>query len=58
MRDVMRQERRRVEQEKLEQLLFEGTESGEPIPVTKEYFERKLAEPTARRSPKTPNGSG
>jgi antitoxin ParD1/3/4 len=58
MRDVMRQERRRVEQEKLERLLLEGLESGEPIPVTKEYFERKLAELTARHSPKKPNGSG
>jgi antitoxin ParD1/3/4 len=58
MRDVMRQERRRVEQERLERLLIDGLESGDPIPVSRDYFERKLAELTSRHSITKPHGSG
>lgn len=56
MRDLLRDDQKRAAQEKLEQLLVEGLESGEPIAVTKEYFERKLAELTKRHAKKKRHG--
>lgn len=41
IRDLIREDQRRAEHEKLEELLIQGLESGEPVEVTPEYWERK-----------------
>lgn len=41
---------KRASQEKLEQLLLEGLESGKPIDVNPEYWERKRQEIEARHN--------
>ena len=43
IRHLIRQERERVEQKKIEQLLLEGLNSGEPINITDEWWEHKKA---------------
>jgi antitoxin ParD1/3/4 len=47
IRDLIRADQRRKAEERIDALLLEGIDSGEPISVTKEYWEekkRKLAE--------------
>ncbi|MEE9391889.1 MAG: type II toxin-antitoxin system ParD family antitoxin [Planctomycetota bacterium] len=39
MRDILRQARKRATQEKLEQLLIDGLESGEGFEATPEYWD-------------------
>jgi len=55
IRELIREDQRRAEQEKLEALLIQGLESGEPVEVTPEFWERKRKELVARHSRK--NGS-
>ena len=43
-RDLVREDQNRRAQERLEALLLQGLESGEPIDVTDEYVQRKRAE--------------
>jgi antitoxin ParD1/3/4 len=43
IRYLIRQERERVEQKKIEQLLLEGLDSGELINITDEWWEQKKA---------------
>ncbi len=43
-RDLIREDQKRRAQERLEMLLVEGLESGEPIDVTEEYIGQKRAE--------------
>ena len=43
IRHLIRQERERVEQKKIEQLLLEGLDSGELINITDEWWEQKKA---------------
>jgi antitoxin ParD1/3/4 len=50
LRDLLRQDQKRRAEEKLEALLLEGLNSGEPIEVTEEYWENKRQELTARHS--------
>jgi antitoxin ParD1/3/4 len=47
VRDLIRTAQKRKMEERIDALLLEGLDSGEPIPVTPEYWEekkRKLAE--------------
>lgn len=47
VRDLIRADQKRRVEERIDALLLEGLESGEPIPVTKGYWDqkkRKLAE--------------
>lgn len=48
VRDLIREDQKRRAQERLEALLLEGLDSGEPIEVTDEYVKRKRAELVAR----------
>ena len=41
MRELLRQDQKRRAQEKLEALLLEGINSGKPIEITPEYWEKK-----------------
>ena len=43
VRELIRLDQRRSAQEKLESLLLEGLESGEPIVVTEDYWSTKRA---------------
>ena len=47
-RDLVREDQKRRAQERLETLLLQGLESGEPIDVTDEYVQRKRADLLAR----------
>jgi len=49
IRQLVRQEQRRAEQERLEKKLLEGMDSGEPIRVTDEYW-NKLRSRVERRA--------
>lgn len=47
IRDLIRADQKRKAEERIDALLLEGLDSGEPIPVTPEYWEakkQKLAE--------------
>ena len=46
--DLVREARERAEEERLEQLLLEGLDSGDPIEVTPEYWQKKRAELIAK----------
>ncbi len=52
VRELIREDQRRAEQERLEALLMEGLESGEPVEVTPEFWERKRQDLLARHSRK------
>jgi len=41
VRELLRQDQKRHAQEKLEALLLEGINSGKPIEITPEYWEKK-----------------
>jgi antitoxin ParD1/3/4 len=43
-RDLVREDQKRKAQERLEALLLEGLDSGQPIDVTDEYIQKKRAE--------------
>ena len=48
IRELIRLDRKRKAEERLEAFLIEGLDSGEPIEVTSEYWERKRRELVAR----------
>jgi len=48
IRELIRLDRKRKAEERLEKLLIEGLDSGEPIEVTPEYWERKRRKLVAR----------
>ncbi len=52
VRELIREDQRRAEQEKLEALLIQGLESGDPVDVTPEFWERKRQALLARHSRK------
>lgn len=52
IRELIRQDQKRAAEEKLEALLLEGLDSGEPIEVTPEYWERKRRELIERHTRK------
>jgi antitoxin ParD1/3/4 len=41
IRELIRQDQKRTADDKLEALLLEGLDSGEPVEVTQEHWERK-----------------
>jgi antitoxin ParD1/3/4 len=52
IRELIREDQRRAEQEKLEALLLRGLESGAPVEVTPEFWERKRQDLLARHARK------
>ena len=48
MRDLIRADQKRKADERIDQLLLEGLDSGEPIPVTREYWDEKKRRLTER----------
>lgn len=56
IRALVREDQKRQAQEKLEALLLEGLHSGEPLPVTPEYWDRKRSQLIAKYSRKTGKG--
>ena len=50
LRDLLRQDQKRRVEEKLEALLLDGLNSGEPIEVSEEYWENKRRQLIARHS--------
>lgn len=53
IRTLLRDDQKRRAEDRLEALLLEGLESGEPIPVTPEYIERKRKQLIERHAKKT-----
>lgn len=56
-RDLIREDQKRRAQERLDLLLLEGLESGEPVDVTEDYKEQKRADLIKRLAERTKNGS-
>ena len=52
IRDLIRRDQKEAAKERLEELLIEGLESGEPIVVTEDYWEKKRHELAARHRKK------
>ena len=50
MRELLREAQRRKARNKLEQMLLEGLESGDPIPATPEFWE-KMRQDLVERHP-------
>ncbi len=48
MRELIRADQKRKVEERIDALLLEGLDSGEPIPVTPEYWEEKKRKLTER----------
>jgi antitoxin ParD1/3/4 len=53
IRALIREDQKRGAEEKLEALLLEGLNSGEPMEITPEYWERKRAQLIERHSKKS-----
>ena len=53
IRTLLRDDQKRRAEDRLEALLLEGLESGESIPVTPEYIERKRKQLIERHAKKT-----
>jgi antitoxin ParD1/3/4 len=53
LRELLRQDQKQRAEEKLEALLLEGLNSGEPIEITPEYWENKRRQLIERYSNKT-----
>jgi antitoxin ParD1/3/4 len=52
IRELIRRDQQGAAKEKLEELLIKGLESGEPIVVTEEYWEKKRQELASRHRTK------
>jgi antitoxin ParD1/3/4 len=48
IRELIRADQKRMAQERIDALLLEGLDSGQPIPVTQEYWEEKKRKLTER----------
>ncbi len=55
IRELIRRDQKEAAKEKLEALLIEGLESGEPIVVTEDYWRKKRQELTGRQRNKKAN---
>jgi antitoxin ParD1/3/4 len=53
LRELLRQDQKQRAEQKLEALLLEGLNSGDPIEITPEYWERKRAQLVERHKQKT-----
>ena len=49
MRELIREDRKRKAQERLETLLLEGLDSGDPIPITPEFWQELWARVDTRK---------
>jgi antitoxin ParD1/3/4 len=52
LRELIREDKKRKAQERLETLLLEGLESGDPIPVTPEFWKELWMRVDARKKAK------
>ena len=52
IRDLIRRDQKEAAKERLEELLIEGLESGDPIVVSEDYWEKKRQELAARHGKK------
>jgi antitoxin ParD1/3/4 len=52
LRELLREDQKRRAEERLEALLFEGLQSGEPIQITAEYWEKKRRDLIERHTKK------
>jgi antitoxin ParD1/3/4 len=52
VRELLREDQQRRAEEKLEALLLEGLNSGKPIKITPEYWEKKRQQLTKRHNSK------
>lgn len=50
IRELIRADQKRKAEDRIDALLLDGLDSGEPIPVTKEYWEEKKRKLTDRLS--------
>jgi antitoxin ParD1/3/4 len=57
VRELLRQDQNRRAEQKLEALLIEGLNSGEPIEITPEYWETKRQQLLTRHAAKNKTGS-
>jgi antitoxin ParD1/3/4 len=57
IRQLVREEQKRAEQEKLERMLIEGIESGPPIRANDKYWDDLRKRVEARVAARKPNGS-
>jgi antitoxin ParD1/3/4 len=57
LRELIRADKKRKAQERLEALLLEGLESGDPIPVTPRFWKELWASVDARKATKQGDGS-
>jgi len=48
VRELIRADQKRTAEDRIDALLLEGLDSGEPIPVTKEYWDEKKRKLTER----------
>ncbi len=55
VRELIRADQKRKTEERIDALLLDGLASGEPIPVTSEYWEEKKRQLTQRLAKTTPN---
>ncbi|HZP83028.1 MAG TPA: type II toxin-antitoxin system ParD family antitoxin [Chthonomonadaceae bacterium] len=53
LRELIREDKKRKAQERLETLLLEGLESGDPIPVTPEFWKELWMRVDARKKAKS-----
>ena len=53
IRQLIREDQKRLARERLEELLLEGLESGQAIPLSDEWWERKKLELAQRRQRKS-----
>ena len=58
MRELIRDDKKRKAQERLEALLLEGLESGDPVPVTPDLWKNLWARVDARKKEREAGGNG
>ena len=57
MRELIREDKKRKAQERLESLLLEGLESGDPVPVTPDLWKNLWARVDARKKEREAGGN-
>jgi antitoxin ParD1/3/4 len=57
VRELIREDEKRKAQERLEALLLQGLQSGEPVPVTPEFWEERRNALLRRHAERQKNGS-
>jgi antitoxin ParD1/3/4 len=57
LRELIREDKKRKAQERLEALLLEGLDSGDPLPVTPDFWKELWGRVDARRKEKQESGA-